>query len=70
MYYDIAEHLRGPDEMAAYLQACLEESESDAADEKNPHRQVFLKAIAQGLVDLKNGNTMTLFEVKKSLGIK
>jgi hypothetical protein len=29
--YDIAEHLRTPDEMAAYLQACLEEADGDAA---------------------------------------
>jgi probable addiction module antidote protein len=29
--YDIAEHLRTPKEMAAYLQACLEEADGDAA---------------------------------------
>jgi len=29
--YDIAEHLRTPEEMAAYLEACLEESNGDAA---------------------------------------
>lgn len=29
--YDVAEHLRTPDEMAAYLEACLEESNGDAA---------------------------------------
>lgn len=29
--YDIAEHLRTRDEMAAYLEACLEEPDSDAA---------------------------------------
>ena len=29
--YDVAEHLRSPDEMAAYLEACLEESGGDAA---------------------------------------
>ena len=28
--YDIAEHLRTPDEMAAYLEACLEEANGDA----------------------------------------
>ena len=28
--YDVAEHLRTPDEMAAYLEACLEESGGDA----------------------------------------
>ena len=29
--YDVAEHLRTPDEMAAYLDACLEEADGDAA---------------------------------------
>lgn len=29
--YDVAEHLRTPEEMAAYLQACLEEAGDDAA---------------------------------------
>ena len=29
--YDAAEHLRTPKEMAAYLEACLEEADGDAA---------------------------------------
>jgi probable addiction module antidote protein len=29
--YDVAETLRTPDEMAAYLEACIEESDGDAA---------------------------------------
>lgn len=29
--YDVAEHLRTPEEMAAYLEACIEESDGDAA---------------------------------------
>ena len=29
--YDVAEHLRTPDEMAAYLEACIEEADGDAA---------------------------------------
>ncbi len=29
--YDVAETLRTPDEMAAYLQACIEEADGDAA---------------------------------------
>jgi probable addiction module antidote protein len=28
--YDVAEHLRTPEEMAAYLEACFEESDGDA----------------------------------------
>lgn len=29
--YDVAEHLRTPEEKAAYLEACLEEADGDAA---------------------------------------
>ena len=29
--YDVAEHLRAPEEMAAYLEACLEDANGDAA---------------------------------------
>lgn len=29
--YDVSEHLRTPEEMAAYLEACIEESDGDAA---------------------------------------
>ena len=29
--YDVAEHLRTPEEMAAYLEACFEEANDDAA---------------------------------------
>ena len=29
--YDIAEHLRTPEEMAAYLEACIEEANGDTA---------------------------------------
>lgn len=29
--YDVAEHLRSPEEMAAYLEACLEDADGDAA---------------------------------------
>ncbi|MEX0804363.1 MAG: addiction module antidote protein [Candidatus Binatia bacterium] len=29
--YDVAQHLRTPEEMAAYLEACLEEANGDAA---------------------------------------
>ena len=30
-WYDVAEHLRTPEEMAAFSEACLEEAEGDAA---------------------------------------
>ena len=29
--YDVAEHLRTPEEMAAYLEVCMEEADGDAA---------------------------------------
>ena len=29
--YDVAEHLRSPEEVAAYLEACLDEADGDAA---------------------------------------
>ena len=29
--YDVAKHLRTPEEMAAYLDACLEEADRDAS---------------------------------------
>ena len=29
--YDVAEHLRTPEDMAAYLEACMEEAKGDAA---------------------------------------
>ena len=29
--YDVAEHLRTPEEMAAYLEACIQEANGDAA---------------------------------------
>ncbi len=29
--YDVAEHLRTPEEMAAYLEACIEETNGEAA---------------------------------------
>ena len=29
--YDVAEHLRSPQEVAAYFQACLDEADGDAA---------------------------------------
>jgi len=29
--YDVGEHLRTPEEMAAYLEACIEEADGDAA---------------------------------------
>ncbi|MBK8188570.1 MAG: type II toxin-antitoxin system Phd/YefM family antitoxin [Cellvibrio sp.] len=38
--------------------------------EKDQEELAFVKAIAKGLMDIKEGNTMTLAEAKKRLGIK
>jgi prevent-host-death family protein len=38
--------------------------------EKNQEEQAFMKAIAQGLMDVKSGNVMELCEVKTRLGIR
>lgn len=38
--------------------------------EQNREELAFVKAIAQGLMDIKQGNTMSIAEVKKSLGIQ
>ncbi len=37
--------------------------------EKNEEEKAFLKAIAQGLMDIREGNELELDEVKKKLGI-
>ncbi len=53
--YDIAEHLRTPEEMAAYLEACLEEAGADAA------------FIAKALGDIARAKGMT--QVAKDAGL-
>ncbi len=53
--YDVAEHLRTPEEMAAYLEACFEESEGDAT------------FIAKALGDIARAKGMT--EVARDAGL-
>lgn len=53
--YDIAEHLRTPKEMAAYLEACLEESNGDAT------------FVAKALGDIARARGMT--QVAKDTGL-
>jgi probable addiction module antidote protein len=53
--YDIAEHFRTPEEMAAYLEACLEEADGDAA------------FVAKALGDLARAKGMT--EVARDTGL-
>jgi prevent-host-death family protein len=38
--------------------------------EKNQEERAFMKAVTQGLMDVKNGNVMELSEVKTKLGIR
>ncbi|MGZ0018129.1 type II toxin-antitoxin system Phd/YefM family antitoxin [Nitrosomonas sp. wSCUT-2] len=38
--------------------------------EKNQEELAFVKAIAQGLMDIKEGDTLSLAEAKKRLGIE
>ncbi len=37
--------------------------------EKNEEERAFLKAVAKGMMDIKEGNELSLNEVKKRLGI-
>lgn len=53
--YDVSEHLRAPEEMAAYLEACLEEADGDAA------------FIAKALGDIARAKGMT--QVAKDAGL-
>lgn len=38
--------------------------------EKNEEERAFVKAIAQGLMDIKEGNTVTLEDAKRRFGVK
>ena len=53
--FDVAEHLRTPEEMAAYLEACIEESNGDAA------------FVAKALGDIARAKGMT--QVAKDAGL-
>jgi probable addiction module antidote protein len=53
--YDVAEHLRTPEEMAAYLEACLEVEDADAA------------FVAKALGDIARAKGMT--EVARDSGL-
>ena len=53
--YDVAEHLRTPEEMAAYLEACLEEADGNAA------------FVAKALGDIARAKGMT--EVARDAGL-
>lgn len=53
--YDVADHLRTPEEMAAYLEACIKEAKGDAA------------FIAKGLGDIARAKGMS--QVAREAGL-
>jgi probable addiction module antidote protein len=83
--YDVAEHLRTPEEMAAYLEACLEEADDDAAFVAKALGDI---ARAKGMTDVardaglsreslykalsgeRTPNFETILKVVRALGIK
>jgi probable addiction module antidote protein len=75
-YYDVAEHLRTPEEMAAYLEACLEEANGDIEFIAKALRDIArAKNMLQigGNNELSNENNFdfsTIFKVIKNLGLK
>lgn len=54
--YDVSEHLRTPEEMAAYLEACIIESDGDAA------------FVAKALGDIARAKGMTALAQETGLG--
>jgi len=56
--YDVADHLRKPKEMAAYLEACLDEAKGDAA------------FIAKALSGKRSPDFDTILKVVSALGIR
>lgn len=60
--YDVTETLRTPDEMAAYLEACIEEADGDAAfiakalsGDRSPSFDTVLKVISAFGLELSAG---------------
>ena len=82
--YDVAEHQRTPEEMAAYLEACLEDAKGDAAiiakalgDIARPracHRSrampVCLASLCKALSGERSPDFDTVLKVVRALGIK
>ncbi|MCY1194217.1 putative addiction module antidote protein [compost metagenome] len=56
--YDVAERLRTPEEMALYLDACIEESDGDAA------------FIAKALSGERSPDFSTILKVSRALGLR
>jgi probable addiction module antidote protein len=62
--YDVAEHLRTPEEMALYLDACIEESGGDAAFIAKALGDI---ARAQGMTRVAEGAGLSRESLYKSL---
>jgi len=59
--YDVAEDLRTPEEMAAYLEACIEEADGDAAFIAKALGDI---ARAKGMAQVARGPVMRAFPEK------
>ena len=62
--YDVAEHLRTPEEMAAYLDACIEEANGDAAFIAKALGDI---ARAQGMTKIANETGLSRESLYRSL---
>ena len=62
--YDVAKTLRTPDEMAAYLEACIEEAEGDAAFIAKALGDI---ARAQGMTEIARQSGLSRESLYKSL---
>ena len=62
--YDVAEHLRTPEEMALYLDACIEESDGDAAFIAKALGDI---ARAQGMAQVAKNSGLSRESLYKSL---
>jgi probable addiction module antidote protein len=83
--YDVAEHLRTPQEMAAYLEACFDEFEGDetmiikalgdiarakAMTQLAYETKVSKEILDNTLSEKEVSNFMTILKIIKALGIK
>ena len=62
--YDVAEHLRTPEEMAAYLEACIEEVDGDAAFIAKALGDI---ARAQGMTQVARDSGLSMESLYKAL---
>ena len=83
--YDVSEHLRTPEEMAAYLEACIEESNGDSAfivkaiadivrakgmSQVANEAGLSRESLYKALSDEKSSNFDTILKVMSALGLR